>query len=231
MILLIYWKWIRPLKSIYDDLRKQGVPHEPFVPIIGQLPELRRHREEGRLLEYHEALTAKHGLIYLFSLGPYPRLVIQEPEFLADILGQTSAEYFSKPDDFGFRLKPIIGLHNLLVSNGHEHERARKMLNPAFHYINLQSMISIMTDQTNTAIDSLLESTSSNGAEQSIDLSSHFSALTLAIIASSAFGRSFQTVANARDMIQRAFTDVFSAVTYRASRMINLIPIISQLPF
>ncbi|CAF4624633.1 unnamed protein product, partial [Rotaria magnacalcarata] len=65
-----------------------------------------------------------------------------------------------KPVDLGLRLKPIIGIHNLFVSNGTEHERARKMLNPAFHFTNLRSMVSIMTYQTQKSIDTLLESSS-----------------------------------------------------------------------
>ncbi|CAF1199913.1 unnamed protein product [Rotaria sp. Silwood1] len=221
----IYWKFIRPTKYIYDILRSQGVRSEPFIPIIGQLPELRRYREEGRLLGYHQKLTEKHGLVYLFFLGPYTRLAIQEPDLIADIVGRTSAQNYIKPADLSVRLKPLIGIHNLLVSNGLEHDRARKMLNPAFHFNNLQSMVSIMTYQTTKAIDILLESSST------INLATLFNNLTLSIIASSAFGRSFETVSNARDIIAHVFTEVLAAIAYRASRMIIIIPIISQLPF
>jgi cytochrome P450 len=168
-LISIYWKIIRPAKRIYDILRSQNIRSEPFIPIIGQLTELRRYREQGRLLEYHQALTNKHGLIYLFSVGPYPRLVIQEPDLIADILGRTQAHNYYKSTDFSFRLKPLTGIHNLLVSNGTEHERARKMLNPAFHFVNLQSMISIMTNQTAGAIDTLLLQASSSN-QQAINL-------------------------------------------------------------
>jgi cytochrome P450 len=226
-LIRIYWKFIRPAKHIYDILRKQGVSSEPFVPLIGQTPELRRYRESGRLFEFHEKLTKKHGLIYLYFLGPYPRLSIQEPELIADILGRTQAHNYFKPADLSFRLKPLIGIHNLLVSNGEEHDRARKMLNPAFHFSNLQSMISIMTDETTKTIDILLQSSSSS----KINLSKKLNALTLSIIASSAFGRSFETIPNAREIVDRAFTEVLAAIAYRASRMIILIPIISQLPY
>ena len=224
-VLNVYWKWIRPSKRIYDILTGQGIGHEPFVPLVGQLREMRRYREAGRLLDYHEKLREKHGPLYLFSLGPYPRLAVQDLDLLAEILGRSQAGNYSKPADLGFRLQPLIGLHNLLVSNGLEHERARKMLNPAFHFVNLQSMISIMTDQTGRAIDSLLSHRSP------IELSKHFSTLTLSIIASSAFGRSFQTIANAQEIVDRAFTEVLDAVSYRASRMLNLIPLVSRLPF
>jgi cytochrome P450 len=224
-IFTIYWKLIYPGKRIYDILKNQGIPSEPFRPIIGQMSEIRRHREDGRLLEYHEKLTKKHGLIYLFYLGPYSRLLIQEPELISDILSRSHAQNYFKPADLSFRLKPLIGIHNLFVSNGKEHERARQMLNPAFHFNNLQSMISIMTNQTTKTIDILLQSSTK------INLATQFSELTLSIIASSAFGRSFETIANAREMVARAFTETLATITYRASRMITIIPIVSKLPF
>ena len=52
--------------------------------------------------------------------------------------------------------KPLIGSKNIVVSEGLEHERARKMLNPAFYFKNIQSMISIMIEKTGKAIDELL---------------------------------------------------------------------------
>lgn len=141
VVFSVYWKWVRPSKSIYDSLTRQGIGHEPFVPLLGQLSEIRRYREAGRLLDYHEMLREKHGLLYLFSLGPYPRLAVHDLDLLGEILGRSQADTYSKPADLGFRLQPLIGLHNLLVSNGLEHERARKMLNPAFHFVNLQSIL------------------------------------------------------------------------------------------
>ena len=84
IVFKIYWSSIRPSKRIYDYLREQGVPSEPFVPIVGQLPEIRRFREQGHLIEFHEKLTKKHGKTYLFGLGPYPRLVIQDVDYLRD---------------------------------------------------------------------------------------------------------------------------------------------------
>ena len=227
--LILYWKLVRPAKYIYDVLGKQGVKGEPFVPIFGQLADIRRHREEGRLLEYHEKLAEKHGLRYLIGLGPYPRLVVLEPELIADMVGRTHAQNYFKPADLSFRLKPIIGTHNLLVSNGLEHERARKMLNPAFHFLKLQSMISIMTDQTTKAIDSLLASISSDA--KALNLHPQFNALTLSIIASSAFGRSFETISNAKDIVSHAFNEVLPAIAYRFTRMIDNIPLVSRLPF
>jgi cytochrome P450 len=113
------------------------------------------------------------------------------------------------------------------VSEGIEHERARKMLNPAFHAINLQSMVSIMVDQTRKVIDELFASTNS----PSVNLQTELNALTLSIIASCAFGKGFETIGNAKDIVNRAFTVVLQAVEYRTMRMVNQIPVLALLPF
>ena len=127
---------------------------------------------------------------------------------LADVFSRTNASYYAKPIDFSTVLKPIIGVHNLLVSEGVEHERARKMLNPAFHFNKLQSMISIMAEQTSEAIAALLD----NCHDQSIGLQKELSVLTLPIVASCAFGQGFETIANAKEIICQAFHKVLDAV-------------------
>ncbi|CAF3546980.1 unnamed protein product, partial [Rotaria sordida] len=73
---------------------------------------------------------------------------------------------------------PIIGKQNLLISEGYEHERARKMINPAFYHTNLKSM-----------------------TNQSVDLQLLFNTLTFSIIVSSAFASYLQTNANARHVM------------------------------
>jgi cytochrome P450 len=225
-LFIIYWKIIRPGKYIYNKLQAQGIPCEPFVPFIGQLPKLYRYRKQNEIMKFHEELSKKHGLNYLFLLGPYPRFVIQEAELIADVLSRTHAQDYQKPMDLGSRLKPLIGLHNILISNGNEHKRARKMLNPGFHFENLRSMVSIMTKQTSKAIDILLES-----CDKPINLQKEMSLLTLTIIASSAFGENYETIANARKIVCEAFIAALDAIVNRTLLLIDQIPLFSRLPF
>jgi cytochrome P450/NADPH-cytochrome P450 reductase len=225
-LFFIYWKLIRPGKYIYDVLRAQGVSCEPFVPLLGQLPQMNQYRKRNQLMNYFEDLSEKHGRIFLFSLGLFPRLVVQEPELVSHILGRTYAQNYHKPADLSTRLKPLIGLHNLLISNGPEHARARKMLNPGFHFKNLQSMVSIMADQTSKTINTLLKS-----CETPINLQKELSILTLTIVASSAFGESFEKITNAREIVCEAFIEALNAIVNRALCLIDQIPLFSRLPF
>lgn len=231
-LLLIYWKLIRPEKRIYDTFRAQGVNGEPFVPLFGQLAQLRQYRKQDVIMDFQKNLVEKHGNVFLFGLGPVIRLVLVEPDLIADVLSRTNAVNYGKPPVFNTVFTPIIGHRNLLVADHHEHERGRRMINPAFHHGSLKSMISIISDQTAKAIAILISP--ANSAEHkstAVDLQMQFNILTLSIIASSAFGSGFETITDAKDIICRTFGEVLDAVIYRSFVMINLLPFISKLPF
>ncbi|CAF3017769.1 unnamed protein product [Rotaria sp. Silwood2] len=224
----VYLKLIYPQKRLYNIFQAQGIPGEPFIPLVGQLFDMMRASKENKGVEYFHELSQKNGRRFLFGFGPLTRLVLLEAELIADVLGRSKAENYRKPSDLINIVKPIIGIHNLLVSEGEEHERARKMLNPAFHFVNLQSMIPIMSNETIKAIDSLLLTSFS---KNEIDFDNELNALTLSIIASSAFGQSFETIPHAKEIICYSFNDVKDVITYRSLHMINQVKFLSELPF
>jgi cytochrome P450 len=227
-LFIIYWTLIRSQKRLYDALRSQGVLGEPFVPLFGQIPDINRANKDDASMVYQMELAEKHGYAHLICFGPLIRLFMHEPDMIADVLGRSHAQDYSKTSLLRLALKPLIGTHNLLTSDGFEHERARKMLNPAFHFVNLQSMVSIMANQTAKAIDELLVLTTQ---KQCVDLHVELNTLTLAIIASSAFGNGFETITNGKEIMCRAFIEVTNAIEYRKTHLIDRIPIIAQLPF
>jgi cytochrome P450 len=225
---IIYFKLIRPEKLIYDTFRAQGIQGEPFVPLVGQLPEVVKQRNNDRMMIYYDELAIKYGYVYIFGFGPLNRLVLSEPDLIADVLSRSNAPNYMKPVDFSGVFIPLVGSHNLLVAEGSEHERARRMINPAFHHVSLKSMVSIITDRTAKAVESFI---SNEQNSKSVDFQNLFNALTLSIIASSAFGADFETNANAKDVLCRTFAEALDATEYRSMRMINQIPFLSRLPF
>src|SRR4051794_14377835 len=84
-IVIVYFKVIRPQKRLYDIFRAQGINGEPFVPLIGQLPQLRRYRQADSPMDFTKDLVQKHGNTFLFGFGPTIRLVTAEPDLLADV--------------------------------------------------------------------------------------------------------------------------------------------------
>ncbi|CAF3097939.1 unnamed protein product [Rotaria sp. Silwood2] len=109
-----------------------------------------------------------------------------------------------------------------------EHDRARRMINPAFHYVNLQSMVSIITDCTAEAIESML---CNDMKSKLVDLQVLFNALTMSIIASSAFGTDFKRNPHARDIVCRTFAQILEINENRWMMMINQIPWLARLLF
>jgi cytochrome P450 len=225
---IIYLKLIRPQQRLYDAFRNQGIPCEPFIPIFGQLFDMIRANKENKGLEYFNELAQKHDYCFLLGLGPLPRFFLLKPELLADVFGHSNAENYQKTSVMINITKPLIGVHNLLNSQHQEHDRARKMLNPAFHFVNLQSIVPIMSNETAKAIDSLLSVSLST---DQIRLDHQVSALTLSIIASSAFGQSFENIPHGKETICQAFNKVKDIVEYRTLRMINQVKILDILPF
>jgi cytochrome P450 len=224
----IYMKLIYTQQRLYQIFRSQGIAGERFVPVFGQIFSMIRASNANQGVDYFYQLSVKHGLTYLFGFGPLTRLVILNPDLLSDILGRSKANNYRKPTDLISLVKPIIGTHNLLVSENQEHERARRMLNPAFHFVNLKSMVSIMVNETQKAIDDILIKCQSN---DKIDLDADLNLLTFSIIASSAFGQSLETVSNAKTILAYSFGDVKEMIAYRTLRLISQIEFLSELPF
>ena len=228
LLSVIYLKVIRPQKKIYDAFRAQGIGGEPFRPLLGQIPELIRYRNKDALLPYFQELVEKHGQVFLFGFGPLTRLTCNNPDLLADVLSRANASNYNKPPDFSPVFIPLVGHHSLLVMEGNQHERARRMINPAFHHVNLKSMVSIITDRTAKAIQSIF---SNDQNSRSVDLQVLFNELTLSIIASSAFGADFETNAQAKDVISRTFAQMLDITEHRSMRLVNQLPFLSRLPF
>ena len=225
--IVVYFKLIRRSKSLYNVYRSQGVPGEPFIPLLGQLKDYQRAEKATDGVTYFQELTNQHGHRFLFGYGPFTRLFCSEPELLADVLDRTQSQNFRKPSHFIGALKPIIGDQNLLLMEGSQHDRARKMLNSAFHFSQLKSMIPIIVKETDEALNAFF----SGGETKEVDFKVEFNSLTLSIIAASAFGQGFEEIPGTKEVICRTFTEVLDAINYRTVRMIDKIPIINKLPF
>ena len=229
---IVYFKLVRPEKRLYDTFRSQGIRGEPFVPILGQLPEFRRQNRADRGLAFLDSLFQKHGNTFLFGFGPLSRIISIEPDLLADVLSRANAPNYIKPIVFNTIFIPLVGRHNLLVAEGSEHERARRMINPAFYHHNLKSMVSIIVKQTEKAIEGLLlKFEGEKYQKEGVDLQTEFNSLTLSIIASSAFGSGFETITDAKELLCRMFVETLDAISYRSMIMVNQLPFLSRLPF
>ena len=228
LITFIYFKLVRPQKKLHNVFRDQGVPCEKFVPIFGQLFDMNRAKKQDKGLEYFCELARKHGLVFFLNHGPMSRLELLDPDLIADVLSRSKDEIYQKPTFFINVIKNFVGLDILFLSSHDRHDRTRKLLNPAFHSINLKSVVSIISHETKKAIDSL---TSISLKTDGILLNTEIDALALSIIVSSAFGQTLETIPFGKEIVCRTFNTVREILEYRTVRMINQVKILDQLPF
>ena len=140
-------------------------------------------------------------------------------------------------------LGPLLGPLSMVLVDEPTHGKNRKMVAPAFHYNHLQSMVSIMVDETNRAIDSLLanahnvddgerrESKEERPSETDrVEVHKWFVSLALNIIMQSSFGNSLQHMPDAQAIIYNALTVVLTIMQTRSLAMISHIPILCNLP-
>src|SRR5689334_4639004 len=89
LIIFIYSKFVHTQKRLYNILRAQGIPGEPFIPVVGQLFDFIRASKEDRGVEYFYELSQKHGYYFLVGLGPLIRFVLLDPDLIGDMLSRS----------------------------------------------------------------------------------------------------------------------------------------------
>jgi cytochrome P450 len=106
-----------------------------------------------RPIEVLEECREKYGDTFKLDLGlPSANLVVTgDPDMIRDV-------FAAGPDDMhagaaNIVLKPFLGGHSLLLLDGREHIRQRKLLLPPFHGERMQAYGKAMIDATNDTID------------------------------------------------------------------------------
>jgi cytochrome P450 len=106
----------------------KGLPPGPTWPAVAQTVALLRFRHW-----FHPYLHGKYGDIYTVRLMPKgrPLIFFTRPEHAREIFaGDPEIYHAGKGNAI---LGPVMGEHSLLLQDGAEHKRARKLLMPAFN--------------------------------------------------------------------------------------------------
>jgi cytochrome P450 len=100
-----------------------------------------------------EQCQARFGDAFTMRLPRMPRgvVVLADPLAVKDVFGLGPDE--AHAGKANFVLKPVLGEHSLLLLDGAEHLRQRKMILPAFHGERMSSYGRTMVDMTDDSID------------------------------------------------------------------------------
>lgn len=92
-----------------------------------------------------------YGPVLEFGRGTYKYIYVLSPEANEHILA-TDPQNFTWKEAF----QPLVAVNGetaLVVSDGEEHQRRRRLVQPAFHIRRISSYLEIMSEETNRVID------------------------------------------------------------------------------
>ncbi len=120
---------------------RTGLPPGPRWPVLVQTAGLLRFRHR-----FHPYMRRRYGDVFTVRLAPggRPLVFFTRPEQAREIFaGDPEVFHAGKANGI---LGPIMGEHSLLLQDGGEHKRARKLLMPAFNGHALREYQSLVTE-------------------------------------------------------------------------------------
>jgi cytochrome P450 len=163
----------------------RSIPSPREIPFIGSV-----HRRFSGPLEFFHELKENFGDAARFTLFNEKIILFSNPALINEVL-VTKQNSFRKGKALeGARV--FLG-NSLLVSEGEEHKRQRRLIQPAFHRGRIAGYAQTMAEKTRLWADAQHE-----GSE--IDLAVEMNRLTLAVVAATLFGS--EVDAEARDIAQ-----------------------------
>lgn len=117
------------------------LPPGPSWPALVQTVALMRFRHQ-----FHPYLRKKYGDVYTVRLipGGRPLVLVTRPEHTKEIFaGDPDVFHAGKGNSI---LGPIMGMDSLLLQDGADHKRARKLIMPAFNGQALKGYADLVTD-------------------------------------------------------------------------------------
>ncbi|CAL8406961.1 unnamed protein product [Arctogadus glacialis] len=175
--LLLRHAWFRHRLSCFST----PPAHSWLMGHLGQM----RDSEEG-LLDV-DSLVRTHGHSCSWFLGPFYHLVrVFHPDFTNPLL-KAAASITVKDELFYGFLRPWLG-QSLLLSNGEEWSRRRRLLTPAFHFDVLKGYVAVFNNATHTMHSKWMR-LSSEG-QRDLEMFQHVGLMTLDSLLRCAFSHS-----------------------------------------
>lgn len=118
--------------------------------------------------------------------GPTPRVMIQDPELVRQVLSSKSSKF--APKKFP-RVSRLLA-DGIITKEGEEWAKRRKILNPAFHQEKIKRMLPVFSTCCKEMIARWQNSVTSEGFSE-LDVGPEFRNLTGDVISRTAFGSSY----------------------------------------
>ncbi|XP_020274054.1 cytochrome P450 709B1-like [Asparagus officinalis] len=183
--------------------KEQGVSGPEYKFRSGSFVEVRRLEDEAREIEldvnshdilpkvapYYYKWANQYGGTFVYWVGPIPNLCVTDAEHVKQVLSNKFG-FFAKPKVTGALLS-LLG-KGLVLTDGSEWARHRRVVSPAFTMDKLKVMTKQMAECAQSMIETWnIQMDSTNNEQKAIEVNKQFQELTADIISHSAFGSSY----------------------------------------
>jgi len=203
----------------------------------GDRPEVGKYAKEGRQMQHaadlRDELKAK---TYMMSFGPINRINVLDTNVLRQVF-KSKQKHFHKSPMTASLLEPLLGMQGLFLMELPEHKKYRSLINSAFHFENLGSMVSIMVDACKRQfpewrkqmVDQAAVGNTGLDGFGKMEMHSAWNGLGLEIVVGSVLGANFQD-AETQSVMYTTFNTLVAAILKRFLNMTSVLPIIRDLP-
>ncbi|XP_010533036.1 PREDICTED: cytochrome P450 72A15-like isoform X2 [Tarenaya hassleriana] len=196
---ILYSIWWKP-RLLSRRLIRQGIHGTDYKLLLGDMKEYialiteswskplgLHHRIVQRVDPFTLSTVQKHGKVSFFWSGKTPRLIVQDPKMMKEVLANRNG-HFSKP---ALSSEILVLTRGLTTLKGDVWSIHRRILNPAFHLEKLKEMVPIFASSCRRMIE---EWKNKFGLEESyeLDVWPEFQKLAADIISRAAFGSSYE---------------------------------------
>jgi cytochrome P450 len=133
----------------------------------------------ARPLAFATRERARYGDAFTVRIEPRPWVMLADPDDIRTVF--TAGPKRTNAGEANDILRPTLGAHSLLLLDGDEHLRQRKLMLPAFHGERIERYRAIMRAATERAVASW-------PADEPFALRPHTQAITLEVIVRAVFG-------------------------------------------
>ncbi|KAF1976840.1 cytochrome P450 [Bimuria novae-zelandiae CBS 107.79] len=152
------------------------------------------------------------GVIYYRWLFNEPRVLITSPKVLAEVLVQRSYE-FGKPERIRRGIGRLLGI-GILVAEGDEHKRQRRLLMPAFAFRHIKDLYSVFWDKSVELTNAIAHAVRTDETGSSVvEIRDWASRATLDIIGLAGMGQDFNAIADPSNELNVTYRTIFSPST------------------
>ncbi|KAL5198597.1 hypothetical protein ABZP36_002109 [Zizania latifolia] len=191
-------------RAVAAALRRQGVRGPGYRLFVGNLGDIKRLRAAGAGValdvashdftpivhpEFREWIPL-YGRVFLCWFGSMPNICVADVDLAKQVLSDRTGLFPKNLTNPG--LVKLLG-KGLVLANGDDWHRHKKVVHPAFNIDKLKAMTATMADCARAMVSGWEEQlAASHGSQVELELGSQFEEMTADVICHTAFGSSYR---------------------------------------